>query len=41
MRAQAEALGLELGDPGESWADYERVFIEALVDLAREGRLGT
>jgi uncharacterized protein (TIGR00290 family) len=33
MRAQAEALGLELITPIASWRDYERVFIEELKRL--------
>ena len=33
MRAQADALGLELVTPSASWADYEQVFIEALTAL--------
>lgn len=37
MRAQAEALGLRLTAPSASWADYERVFVDALVRLRGEG----
>lgn len=34
---QAEALGLALVAPSASWADYERVFVEALRDLRATG----
>jgi uncharacterized protein (TIGR00290 family) len=34
MQVQADALGLELMAPSASWADYERVFVETLIDLA-------
>jgi uncharacterized protein (TIGR00290 family) len=34
MQAQADALGIELVAPSASWADYERVFVETLTDLA-------
>jgi len=37
MQAQADALGLELVAPSASWADYERVFVETLTDLAARG----
>lgn len=37
MQAQAEALGLELVAAGASWADYEKVFIAALMDLRARG----
>jgi uncharacterized protein (TIGR00290 family) len=37
MRAQAEALGLDLVAPAASWADYERVFVETLRDLRQKG----
>ena len=37
MQAQADALGLELVAPGASWADYERVFIDALAGLRARG----
>ena len=37
MRAQAEALGLELVAPSATWADYERVFVEALQGLRAAG----
>jgi diphthine-ammonia ligase len=37
MQAQADALGLDLVAPSASWADYERVFIEALASLRARG----
>jgi uncharacterized protein (TIGR00290 family) len=37
MRAQADALGLELVAPSASWADYEAVFVAALASLRARG----
>ncbi len=37
MRAQADALGIELIAPRASWQDYERVFIETIRDLKEKG----
>lgn len=37
MRAQAEALGLELICPAASWSDYEEVFVDTLRMLRARG----
>ena len=37
MRKQAESLGIQLITPIASWADYEKVFIETLLDLKKQG----
>jgi diphthine-ammonia ligase len=37
MKAQAESLGLQLVTPIASWRDYEKVFIETLQDLKKQG----
>lgn len=37
MQAQADALGLDLVAPAASWADYERVFVDALTALSGRG----
>ena len=37
MRAQAESLGLQLVTPIASWQDYEKVFVETLKDLKKQG----
>ena len=37
MRRQAESLGIQLITPSASWADYEKVFIETLRDLKKQG----
>ena len=37
MRAQAESLELQLVTPIASWQDYEKVFIETLKDLKKQG----
>lgn len=37
MKAQAESLGIELLTPSASWQTYEKVFIETLRDLKKQG----
>jgi len=37
MQAQAESLGIELVTPAASWQDYEKVFVETLIDLKARG----
>ncbi len=37
MKAQAESLGIEIITPAASWQDYEKVFIETLHDLKKQG----
>ena len=37
MQAQAESLGVQLVTPSASWADYEKVFVETLKDLKKQG----
>lgn len=37
VEAQAAALGLDLVGPSAGWKDYEKVFVEALQRLRREG----
>lgn len=37
MQRQAESLGIQLITPSASWADYEKVFIETLRELKKQG----
>lgn len=37
MQQQAASLGIALITPTASWADYEKVFVETLQDLKRQG----
>ena len=37
MRKQAESLGIQLITPLASWQDYEKVFVETLLDLKKQG----
>lgn len=37
MKAQAESLGLQLVTPVAAWQDYEKVFVETLQELKKEG----
>ena len=37
MKAQAASLGVQLVTPIASWQDYEKVFIETLRDLKKQG----
>ena len=37
MAAQVESLGLQLVTPAASWQDYEKVFVETLQDLKKQG----
>jgi uncharacterized protein (TIGR00290 family) len=37
VEAQARALGLQLVGPSAGWKDYEKVFVEALIELRGRG----
>lgn len=37
MRRQVESLGIQLITPQASWADYEKVFVETLRELKKQG----
>lgn len=37
MKTQAESLGIPLITPIASWADYEKVFVETLRELKKQG----
>jgi diphthine-ammonia ligase len=37
MLRQAESLGIQLITPTASWADYEKVFVETLRELKKQG----
>ena len=37
MRAQAESIGIRLVTPSASWQNYEKVFVETLNELKKQG----